>query len=68
MSLCKFIDKDLSLYQHFNRANVFCLLLKSPQINRFIGTLHDIEDLNKSQDTFIYFPMKMLYCAFSLKS
>lgn len=48
MSPCKFTDKDLSLYWHFNCAKR-CLLLKSPWINRLMGTLHDREVLHKPQ-------------------
>lgn len=33
-----------------------CLLLKSPQINRFTGSLHDIEVLHNSQKSCNVFP------------
>lgn len=35
---------------------IFCLLLKSPQINRFTGTLCDTEVLHKSQKSCNIFP------------
>lgn len=49
MSPCKFIK--IQVYISISTVQIFCLLLKSPQINRLIGTLHGIEVSHKPQES-----------------